>query len=40
MSHIRASSQPPPRACPETAAIMGFFMVVVSCDLEEGKGSQ
>jgi len=29
MSHIKASSQPPPRACPETAAMMGFFMVVM-----------
>lgn len=36
MSHIRASSQPPPNAWPETAAIMGFFIVVVSCDLGEG----
>jgi len=39
MSVIRASSQPPPRACPETAAMMGVFIVVVSWDLVgEGRG--
>jgi hypothetical protein len=35
-SHIKASSQPPPRAWPETAARMGFFMAVVKEDQDLG----
>lgn len=39
---MRASSQPPPRAWPETAAMMGFFTSVVSLDqdLEYGHVSR
>lgn len=33
---MRASSQPPPRAWPETAAMMGF-LIVVRCDQDSIK---
>lgn len=37
ISHIKASSQPPPNAWPDTAPMMGFLMLVVSHDQDSMK---